>query len=91
MITHERYTLEIKSRIAMAKAAFNKKKTLFNSKFDLNLREIQVNCYIWSIGFVVLKLRHFGKHIRNTWKVSKRGAAEGWRLVGPIMREDKKW
>jgi hypothetical protein len=33
-----RRTCEIKSRIAMAKAAFNKKKTLFTSKFDLNLR-----------------------------------------------------
>jgi hypothetical protein len=29
-------TCEIKSRIAMAKAAFNKKKTLFTSKLDLN-------------------------------------------------------
>jgi len=32
-------TCEIKSRIAMAKAAFNKKKTLFTSKLDLNLRK----------------------------------------------------
>ena len=31
-------TFEIKSRIAMAKAAFNKKKILFTSKLDLNLR-----------------------------------------------------
>ena len=30
---------EIKSRTAMAKAAFNKKKTLFTSKLDLNLRK----------------------------------------------------
>jgi hypothetical protein len=34
-----RCTCEIKSRIAMAKAAFNKKKTLFTSKLDLNLRK----------------------------------------------------
>jgi hypothetical protein len=33
-----RCTCEIKSMIAMAKAAFNKKKTLFTSKLDLNLR-----------------------------------------------------
>jgi hypothetical protein len=40
MITNDaRCTREIKSRIAMAKAAFNKKKTLFNSKLDLNLRK----------------------------------------------------
>jgi hypothetical protein len=45
-----RYTREIKSRIAMAKAAFNKKKTLFTSKLDCNLRNKLVKCYIWSIA-----------------------------------------
>ena len=33
-----RCTCEIKFRLAMAKAAFNKKKTLFTSKLDLDLR-----------------------------------------------------
>jgi hypothetical protein len=42
---------ETKSRIAMAKAAFNRKKTLFTSKLDLNLRKKLVRCYIWSIAF----------------------------------------
>ena len=41
---------EIKSRIAMAKAAFSKKKTLFTSKLDLNLRKKLVKCYIWSMA-----------------------------------------
>jgi hypothetical protein len=31
-------TRETKSRIAMTKAAFNKKKALFTSELDLNLR-----------------------------------------------------
>jgi hypothetical protein len=39
---------EIKTRIAMAKVAFNKK-AFFASKLDLNLRNKQVKCYIWSI------------------------------------------
>jgi hypothetical protein len=48
LITNDaRCTREIKSRIAMAKAAFNKK-TLFTSKLDLNLRKKVVKCYIWS-------------------------------------------
>jgi hypothetical protein len=34
---------EIKSRIAMAKAAFNKKNTLFTSKLDLNLFSLFIN------------------------------------------------
>ncbi|PNF26419.1 hypothetical protein B7P43_G16609 [Cryptotermes secundus] len=34
----------------MAKAAFSKKKKLFTSKLDLNLRKKLVKCYIWSIA-----------------------------------------
>jgi hypothetical protein len=34
----------------MAKAAFNKKKALFTSKLDLNLRKKLVKCYIWSMA-----------------------------------------
>ena len=41
---------KIKSRIAMAKALFNKKKILFTSKLDLNLRKRLVRCYVWSIA-----------------------------------------
>jgi hypothetical protein len=37
-------------RIAMAKAAFNKKKTLLTSKLGLELRKKLVKCYIWSIA-----------------------------------------
>ena len=44
-------TCEIKPRIAMAKAAFNRKKTLFTSTLDLNLRKKLVKCYIWSMDF----------------------------------------
>ena len=43
-------TCEIKSRIAMANAAFNKKKTVFTSKLELNLRKKLVKCYIWSMA-----------------------------------------
>ena len=51
MLTEDgRCTCEIKSRIAMAKAAFNKKKNLFTSKLDLNLRKKLVKCYIWSMA-----------------------------------------
>jgi len=40
-----RCTCEIKCRIAMAKAAFNKKRTLFTSALDLELRKKLVKCY----------------------------------------------
>jgi len=34
----------------MEKAAFSKKKTLFTSKMDLNLRKKLIKCYIWSMA-----------------------------------------
>jgi len=45
-----RYTCEIKCRIAMAKAAFNKKRTLFTSTLGLELRKKLVKCYVWTIA-----------------------------------------
>jgi hypothetical protein len=36
---------KIKSRIAMAKASFNKKKALCTSKLGLNFRKKVVKCY----------------------------------------------
>jgi hypothetical protein len=35
----------------MAKAAFHKKRALFTSTLDLELRKKLVKCYVWSIAF----------------------------------------
>jgi len=45
-----RCTCEIKCRIPMAKAAFNKKRTVLTSTLDLELRKKLVKCYIWRIA-----------------------------------------
>ena len=51
MLTNDgRCMREIKSRIVMEKVSFNKKKTLFTSKLDLNMRKKLVKCYIWSMA-----------------------------------------
>jgi hypothetical protein len=49
-ILHGRCTCEIKYKIAIAKAAFNKKRALFTSILDLELRKKLVKCYIWCIA-----------------------------------------
>jgi hypothetical protein len=41
---------EIKCSIVMAKATFNKKRSLFTSTLDLELRKKLVKCYVWSIA-----------------------------------------
>jgi hypothetical protein len=62
MITNNaRCTREIKSRIAMAKAEFNKKKNLFTSKLNLILRKKLVKCYIWSIDLYGAETRTLRK------------------------------
>jgi hypothetical protein len=51
MLTNDgRCACEIKSRIAMAKDAFNKNRALSTSKIDLELREKLVKVYIWSVA-----------------------------------------
>ena len=50
LTNHGRCTCKIKCRIAMAKAAFNKKRDRFASTLDLELRKKLVKCYIWSIA-----------------------------------------
>ena len=44
---YARCTCEIKFRIAMEKTAFNKKKTVFTSKLDINLKNKSVKYYIF--------------------------------------------
>jgi hypothetical protein len=51
MLTNDgRCTCEIKCRIAIAKAAFNKKRAVFTCMMDLKLRKKLVKCYIWSMA-----------------------------------------
>jgi hypothetical protein len=45
-----RCTCEIKCRIALAKAPFNKKRTLFTSTLDFELRKKLVKCNVCSIA-----------------------------------------
>jgi len=45
IINDARRTREIKSRIAMAKRAFNKMKALYGSKLDPDLRKKLVKCH----------------------------------------------
>jgi hypothetical protein len=79
-----RCTSETKSGITMVKAASNKQSALFTTKMDLEFRKKLAKCYIWSIAL-------YGAEswtllaIRNTRKVLKCNAGDGWRSVGPIM------
>jgi hypothetical protein len=77
MITNgARCACEIKSRIAMAEAAFNKK-TIFTSKLDLNLRKKLVKCYIWSIAVYGAETWTLGKVDQKYLESFEMGAGEG--------------
>jgi hypothetical protein len=51
----------------------------FINKLDLVLRKKLVKCWILSMAFMLLKLEHFGKEIRNTRGVLQYVDGEGWR------------
>jgi hypothetical protein len=77
---------EIKSRIATAKAAFNKKKAFITRTFGLNLRNKRVKCYIWSTALYGAETWTLQKVVQNTWKVLKFVAGQTWRRsVGQIV------
>jgi len=78
-------TCEIKCRTAMAKTACNKKRALFTSTLDLELRKKLVKCYIWSIALYGAETWTL-RAVDQTWKVLRCCAGKGWkRSVGPIM------
>jgi len=58
---YARCACDIKYRNAMVKAAFDKRKTLFTRKLELNLRKKLVKRYIGSMAFMVKKLGHVRK------------------------------
>jgi len=60
-----RCTCEIKCRIAMAKATFNKKRALFTSALDLELRKKLLKCYIWGIAL-------YGAETWTLWAVDQK-------------------
>jgi hypothetical protein len=88
MLTNdERCTCEIKSRIAVAKAAFNKKRALFTSKMNLELRKKLLKRYIFIIlvalyGVETWKFREIDqKHLESfvMWR---------WRSMEKIIWTD---
>jgi hypothetical protein len=78
MITNDaRCTREIKSRISMARAAFNREKTCFTNILNLNVSSQLVKCYIWNIAL-------YGAETWTLRKVDKKYLASG-RSVGSIL------
>jgi len=56
-----RCTRDLRFRITMAKAVFNKKKALFTSKLALHFRTKLVKCYIWGTALYGAETRTFRK------------------------------
>jgi len=72
---------EIKSRVDMAKAAFNRKKVLFFSKLDLYLRKELLKSYVWGIVL-------YGAEDYTLWKIYQKYLGSFkvwfWRRMGKI-------
>jgi hypothetical protein len=87
VITNDaRCTREIEPRAAMTKSGFNKKKTLFTRKLDLNLRKKRVKCYTLSIAWCGAET---WTHRKGDRKYLRSFRMWYWRrmekIVGPIV------
>jgi len=72
----------------MPTAAFNKKKALFTSTWDLHLRKKLLKCYIWTIALYCAETWTLWKVDQKYCTVLKYGAEEGWsRSFGSTVRE----
>jgi len=82
VITNDtRCTRDIKSGIVTAK-----EEDSFHQQIGLEFKKDLSNATYGGGPGMVLKVGHFGKYTRNTWKVLKCGAREGRRrLFGPIV------
>jgi hypothetical protein len=69
----------------MAKATFNKKRILFTSTLDLELRKKLVKCYVWSIAL-------YGAETWTLWAVDQKQLESFerwcWRRMGKISWTD---
>jgi hypothetical protein len=93
MLTNDvRCTCEIKSKIAMAEGAVNKKRALLTSKVDLELRKKLVKMLHLEHSFIwCWNLDASGSRSETPGEVLKCGAGEEWRSVGLIMLEINKY
>ena len=58
-------TNDIRTRIALAKAAFNSRRSLLTGKLDLNLKKKLVKCYVWSVALYGAETWTLRKKERN--------------------------
>jgi len=77
--------ITLNAQLPRAKAAFNNK-ALATSNLNINLTKKLITATFGAQLFMALQLGCCRKQIRNTWKVFKCGAGDGWkRSVAPIV------
>ena len=69
---------EVKHRIAMAKEAFNRKRSIFYGPLEKELRKRLVKCFVWSVVLYVQRPGHYDGMSKNNWKHFRCGYGEGW-------------
>ena len=65
---------EVKQRIAMAKVAFNRKRSIFCGPLEKELRKRLVKCFVWCC--MVQRPGHYDGMSKNNWKHLRCGYGE---------------
>ena len=79
-------TKEIRARIAQAKVAFNRKRTLMTGNLDLKLRKKLVKCYVWSVALYGAETWTLRKKERNYLEAFEMWC---WRRIEKIKWTDR--
>ena len=77
-----KFTFEIKFRIAVTNAAFNKRKILLASKLYLNLRKKLVKCFMWNVALCDAQIWTYKKSLESSEMWS-------WRRMKKVSRTDR--
>ena len=67
---------EVKQRIAMAKEAFNRKRSIFCGPLEKEVRKTLVKCFVWN----VVLYGHYDGMSKNKWNHLRCGNGEGWNV-----------
>src|SRR6218665_613924 len=64
---------EIKTRIGMAKNAFNQRKKLLRKNLNKDIKKGIIKAILWSVASIQLKRGHIRKKISGDWRLSRCG------------------
>src|SRR6218665_1132294 len=83
---------EIKTRIGMAKNAFNQRKELLSKSLNKDIKKRIIKAIVWSVALYAAETWKSGKKISEDWRLLRCGCGGGWkRSAGETCKQMKRY